>query len=74
MITFSAEAIAFCVTAKTTAGSSVSAASSRIVYRFVHLPPVLIGGAPAPEVRASTDQRQHRFGELAHAVHDFTLA
>ena len=40
-------------------------------YRFVHLSAVLVRRAPTPQVRTSTDQRQHRVGKLAHGRQRF---
>ena len=43
-------------------------------HRLVHLTAMRVGGAPARQVRTSTDQRQDGLGKMAHAVNDFTGA
>ena len=41
------------------------------LQRFVHLPAVLIGRQPTPQVRASANQRKDRVGKLAHGRQRF---
>lgn len=40
-------------------------------YRFMHLPTVLVGGAPARQVRTRANQRQHLVGKIAHVRQRF---